>query len=77
MKKQRRGLNRYNVLRDRWRPWSAKQHHCKSEAKEDYQLSPGGPSKIRKSSGLNQLKLIALGWGAFIESKYARSTGVQ
>ena len=44
MKKQRRGLNRYNMFRDRWNPWSAKQHHWKSEAKEDHQLSPGGPN---------------------------------
>ena len=29
-------------------PWSVKQHHCKSEAKEDNQLSPGGPSNRRK-----------------------------
>ena len=29
-------------------PWSAKQHHWKSQAKEDHQLSPGGPSKRRK-----------------------------
>ena len=40
MKKQRRGLNRYNVLTD-GDPWSAKQHHWKSEAKKDHQLSPG------------------------------------
>ena len=32
-------------------PWSAKQHHCKSEAKEDHQLSHGGQSKRQKSSG--------------------------
>ena len=29
-------------------PWSVKQHHWKSEAKEDNQLSPGGPSNRRK-----------------------------
>ena len=29
-------------------PWSAKQHNWKSEAKEDHQLSPGGPSNRRK-----------------------------
>ena len=62
MKKQRRGLNRYNVLRDDGDPWSAKQLSWKSEAK-DHQLSPGGPSNRRKSSGPNQLKLIALGRG--------------
>ena len=44
-------------------PWSAKQHHCKSDAKEDHQLSPGGPSNRWKSSGPNQLKWIALGRG--------------
>ena len=32
-------------------PWSAKQHHGKSEAKEGHQLSPGGPSNRRKISG--------------------------
>ena len=37
-------------------PWSAKHHSWKSEAKEDHQLSPGGPSNRRKSSGPNQLK---------------------
>ena len=40
-----------------------KQHHWKSEAKEDHQLSTGGPSNRRKSSGPNQLKWIALGRG--------------
>ena len=29
-------------------PWSAKQHHWKSEAK-DHQLSPDGPSSRQKS----------------------------
>ena len=29
-------------------PWSVKQHHWKSEAKEDNQLSPCGPSNRRK-----------------------------
>ena len=43
--------------------WSAEQHHWKSEAKEDQQLTPGGPSNRRKSSGPNQLKWIALGRG--------------
>ena len=37
-------------------PWTAKQHHLKSEAKEDHQLRPGEPSNRRKSSGPNQLK---------------------
>ena len=27
--------------------WTAKQHHWKSEANEDHQLSPGGPSNRR------------------------------
>ena len=49
MKKQRQGLNRYNVLRDSWTCWTAKQHRWKSEAKEDHQLSPGGQSNIRKT----------------------------
>ena len=43
MKIQRRGLNKYNALSDRW----------KYEAKEDHQLSPGGPRNRRKSSGPN------------------------
>ena len=34
----------------------------KSEAKEDHQLSPGGPSNRRKSSFPNQLKRIAFIW---------------
>ena len=42
MKKHRRGLNRYNVccvtVGDLW---TAKQHHWKSEAKEDHKLSLG------------------------------------
>ena len=41
MKKQRRVRNRYSVLRDRWGgggPWTAKQHHWESEAKESHQL---------------------------------------
>ena len=37
-------------------PWSAKQQHWKSEAKEDHKLSPGGPSKRQKCSGPNKLK---------------------
>ena len=48
MNKQRRGLNRYNVLRDRWRHW-------KSEAKEDHQLSSGGPSNRRKMSVITSI----------------------
>ena len=28
--------------------WSVKQHYWKSEAKEDHQLSPGGPSNRQK-----------------------------
>ena len=47
MKKQRRGLNRYNVTVGD--SWTAKQQHWKSEANEDHQLSPGGPSNRRKS----------------------------
>ena len=43
-------------------PWFAKQHSRNSEAK-DHQLSPDGPSNRQKSSGPNQLKLIALGRG--------------
>ena len=34
--------------------WTAKQHHLKSEAKEDRWLSPGGPSNRRNNSGLTQ-----------------------
>ena len=32
-------------------PGTVKQHHWKSEAKEDQDLSPGGPSNRRKGSG--------------------------
>ena len=56
MKTQSRRLNRYNVLHDNGDPWAAKQHSWKSEAKGDHQLSLGGPSNRRKSSGPNQLK---------------------
>ena len=30
-------------------PWSVKQHHWKSEANEDHQLSPNGPSNRRRA----------------------------
>ena len=36
-------------------PWFAKQYSLKSEAKEDNQLSPGGPSNRQKSSGPNHM----------------------
>ena len=38
-------------------PWSVEQHHWNTEAKENQQLNPGGPSNRQKSSGPNQLKL--------------------
>ena len=53
--------------------WSANQHHWKSEANEDHQLNPGGPSNRRKSSGPNQLEQIALA----IKESDARSIRVQ
>ena len=48
MKKQRRGLNRCNVLQSAGNPKTVQQHHWKSGAKEEHQLSPGGPSNRRK-----------------------------
>ena len=57
MKKQRRGLNRYIVFLDSRRS-SDRQHYSKSEAKESHQLSPGGLSNRRKSSGLNKFAII-------------------
>ena len=44
-------------------PLSSKQHSWKSEANEDHQLNPGGPSNRRKSAGPHQLKWMALGRG--------------
>ena len=57
-------------------PWSIKQYHLKPEAKEDHQLNPGEPSNRRKSSGLNQLNLIAIGRGHLYDDPDL-STGVQ
>ena len=48
MKNQRQGLKDTACCVTDRDPWSAKQHHWKSEAKEDHQLSPGGPSNRRK-----------------------------
>ena len=45
MKKLRHAINRYNMLR----PWTAKQYHWKSEAKEDHRLNPAGLSNRRKN----------------------------
>ena len=56
MMKQRWGLDR-NLLRPTpGYPWGVEQHHWNTEAKENQQLNPGGPSNRQKSSGLNQLK---------------------
>ena len=41
-------------------PWSVKQHHWKSEAKEDHQLSTGGPSNRRKALGRGHHNLVLL-----------------
>ena len=41
-------------------PRTAKQHYWKSEANEDHQLSPGGPSNRLKSSDNNQLNLSSM-----------------
>ena len=60
MMKQRWGLDR-NVLRPTPAdPWGVEQHHWNTGAKENQLLNPGGPSNRQKSSGPNQLKLIAL-----------------
>ena len=56
MKKHRQVLIGCKVLCNSWDPWTAKQHHWKSEAKEGHQLTPGGPSNRQKSSGPNPLK---------------------
>ena len=55
--KQKRGLDRNNVLRPTpGNPLGVEQHHWKTGAKENQQLNPGGPSNRQKSSGPNQLK---------------------
>ena len=41
MKKQRRGIKDTTCCMTDGDPWSVKQHHWNSEAKEDHQLSPG------------------------------------
>ena len=57
MMKQRRGLDRNNVLRPTpGDPWGVEQHHWNAGAKENQRLNPGGPSNRQKSSGPNQLK---------------------
>ena len=56
MKKQDKDLTYTTCCMTGEDPWSAKQHHWKSEAKKDRQLSSGGPSAKRKCSGPNQLK---------------------
>ena len=54
----------YNVLQDgREIQRTVTQHHWKSEAKEDYQLSTGGTLATDKSSVPNKLKWIALSRG--------------
>ena len=57
MMKQRRGLDRNNVLRSTpGDPWGVEQHHRNTGAKQNQQLNPGRPSNRQKSSGPNQLK---------------------
>ena len=67
--KQKWELDR-NVLRPTLGdPRGIEQHHWNTEAKENQQLNPGGPSNRQKSSGPNHV-------GAIIESD-ARPTGKQ
>ena len=53
MKKQRRGLDRYNVLHDGWRSLVCQTTPLKSEAKEDNQLNPRGPRISSAKSSKN------------------------
>ena len=50
MKKQRRDLNTYKVLQyvRKYKDRQTTPVHWKSEAKEDHQLSPDGPSNRQK-----------------------------
>ena len=76
MKKQRRGLNRYNVLQNGFdNPKTVKKHIRKSEAKEEHQLSTSGPSNRRKLRSQPTKMNSFMSWPN-IESD-ARSTGVQ
>ena len=75
MKKQRRGLNRYNLLQDGLeiqRP--SNNNHGNLKHKKNISWAPVGLAKV-DSSAPNQVKFIALGW-VIIESD-ARSTGMQ
>ena len=57
MMKQRRGLDRNNVvLTIPGDPWGVEQHHWNTGAKENQQLNPGEPSNRQKISDPNQLK---------------------
>ena len=47
MKKQRRGLDRYNVLHYGWRSLVCQTTPLKSEAKEDNQLSHDGQQQTK------------------------------
>ena len=48
MKKQRQCSTDITCFITDGDPWSVKLHHWKSEAKEDLQLCPGGPSNRHK-----------------------------
>ena len=62
--KQRRGLDRNNVLQHLKSSRMYEQHHHrKSEAKDNHSLNTDGPSNKLKSSGyIKATKCIALGW---------------
>ena len=49
MNKQRRGTADATYCLTDGDTWTVKQHHWKSEAKKDHQLSPGGPSNRRRA----------------------------
>ena len=55
--KQRRGLDRNNVLiATPVDPWGVEQHHWNTGAKENQQLNSDGPSNRQNISGPSQLK---------------------
>ena len=57
MVKQRRGLDRNNMLLPTpGDPLGVEQDHWNTGAKENQPLNPGGPSNRQTSSGPNQLK---------------------
>ena len=71
MKRQRQGLNGYNVLHDE-DPRSVKQHHWESEAKEDNQLSPGGKSNRRRKLRSQPTKMNSFRSGHHLGTEHSK-----